>query len=256
MTDFYAQLEDQLVGAARRRQAQGRVGRAVAGRGRTLIAATAAIALLAAGGAVALPSVLETSSTSEPATPPQVAPAPAPAPVRGTSLNGITVAVLNGTTRTGVARAVADQLERRGATVAATQNAPDQAVPRSLVLYAPGAKAKARRVAIALGGAAVRPVGGYPGSIGVKADVTIVAGSERIGAPAAAVPVPATPRAPSAVPPAATTPARPPSAAAPPAATPVPSTRGGFAPAPTATVPAPSARPAPPGSTPVAPPAP
>ncbi len=249
MTDFYAQLEDQLVSASRRRQTQGRARRAVAGRGRALIAATAVVAALAAGAAVALPQLRTTATTSTPAAP--VAPVPAPVvpppaatvPSRGGSLAGIRVAVLNGTTLTGLARDVADELRRRDARIAGVGSAVKQDVTGTVVLYRSGARAKARRVAAVLGGVAVRPSGASPD--GRAAEIVVVVGIAGRPAPSSAAPVPATPKGATAVPPAATVPlpapARP---AAPPAATPARP-----APVPAATVPAPAAVPVPPRTT-------
>src|SRR5436305_11450603 len=103
MTDFYTQLEHQLVAAGQRRAGQGRAARAVAGRGRALAAVTAAVAALVVAGAAAVPSVFDTApATRAPATPGGVrAPVPAAA---GASLAGIHVAVYNTTTRAGLAR--------------------------------------------------------------------------------------------------------------------------------------------------------
>jgi hypothetical protein len=148
MTDFYAQLEEQLVAAGRRRKSQGRVARAVAGRGRALVATIAVAAVLTAGGAVALRS----SSTNEPAAPAAPAPAPAPAPVpRGGSLAGIRVAVFNATAQPGLARATGEILKARRAHVAVFGSMPIEPGGRTIVWYKPGAAAQARRVAAVLG---------------------------------------------------------------------------------------------------------
>ena len=249
MTDFYAQLEDQLVTAGRRRQTQGRARRAIAGRGRALVAATAVAAALAAGVAVALPQLRTTSTTSTPAAtvaPPGVA----PGPLRGGSLAGIRVAVLNGTTGTGLARLVADALGRRHAAIFEVGSAARKNVRGTVVYYRPGARAKARRVAAVLGGVPVRPSGASPDRR--VAEVVVIVGVVRPLRPVPPAAVPATPNGPTAVAPAATiplpAPARP---VAPSAATPVPPV-----PAPSATVPSPAAVPVPPRTTPVAPQAP
>lgn len=223
MTDFYAQLEEQLVAAGRRHQSQGRMRRAVAGRRRVLIASAAAIAVLVVAGAVALPWVLTTSSTSKPAAPPQVAPVPA---VRALSLRGVDVAVRNGTTRTGAGRTVAAQLERLGARISAIESAGNQNVARTVVLYRNGARAAAVRVAAVLGGGTiVRPSG-------AKADgrvvaITVIVGAERRTATAAR---PVAPRAPALAVPAprtvtaasSATPTTPAPSVVPPVARPVP----------------------------------
>jgi hypothetical protein len=257
MTDFYAQLEDQLVTAGRRRQAQGRVGRAVAGRGRALLGATvAAVAVaVAAGVAVALPGALSGTSERAPAVRPQATPAPAAAttpqavvPVPSPSLAGIRVAILNGTPRPGLGRAAADWLTRRHATIVSVAGNASQDTARTVVLYRSDSRAKARRVAAALGGVPVRASGASP-------DGHVVAVIVLVGADYRRPPVSAVPRAPAAAPPVATplpVPVAPGRTA--PAAVPVPSARGGYVPAPTATVPQPAATPATP-ATPTVPPA-
>jgi hypothetical protein len=148
MTDFYGRLEEQLRAAGQHRQTQGRMGRAVAGRGRALVATTAVAAVLLAGGAVALRS----SSTSEPAAPaPAPTPAPAPAPVpAGGSLAGIRVAVFNATAEPGLARATGAVLKSRRAHVAVFGSMTIQPGGRTVVWYEPGAAAQARRVAAVL----------------------------------------------------------------------------------------------------------
>ena len=157
MTDFYSELEDQLLAAGRRRQEQGRVARAIAGRGRVLAVATAAVAILVVAVALSLPgavsSVFDSGPTVPAAPPPAPAPAPAPppAPGPGVSLAGIRVAVYNATAEPGAGRGVGDELRARDAEVAVFGSMPSQPGGRSIVQYVPGAEAKARRVAAVLG---------------------------------------------------------------------------------------------------------
>jgi hypothetical protein len=157
MTDFYSELEEQLLAAGRRRQAQGPVARAIAGRGRVLAVATAAVALLVVAVALSLPnavtSVFDGGPTVPAAPPPAPAPAPAPPPAPGpaVSLAGIRVAVYNATTQQGAARGAGDELRARHAEVAVFGSMPSQPGGRSIVQYVPGAEAKARRVASVLG---------------------------------------------------------------------------------------------------------
>jgi hypothetical protein len=247
MTDFYTQLERDLVAAGHRRLGQGRAARAVAGRGRALVAATAAVAVLAVAGAFGLPAVFDTaSSTSAPATPGR---GPAPAPV---SLAGIRVAIFNGTTHRGLARAVADRLEGLHARIAGVSAAPgpEPGRPRTVVGYRNGAREQARRVAAALGGALVRPSGAagptvVPVAVFVGLDL-----ARTTPVPPAAVPLPVTPKNPSAIPPTVTgpLPVRPAKPAPAPAARvpsrPLPASPSRPLQAPAATVPAPSAPPA------------
>lgn len=156
MTDFYSQLEDQLLAAGRRRQEQRPVARAIAGRGRVLALATAAVAILVAAVALSLPgavtSVFDGGPTVPAAPPPAPAPAPAPVPAPdNASLAGIRVAVYNATAQQGAGRSVGDELEARRAEVAVYGSVPSQPGGRTIVRYVAGAEAKARRVAAVLG---------------------------------------------------------------------------------------------------------
>jgi hypothetical protein len=185
MTDFYAQLEDQLVAAGRRRRAQGPVGRAVAGRGRALVVVTAAVAVLVAGGAVVLPALRTSSPTSRSAAPAAPVPVPpvAPGPARDSILAGIRVAVFNATARPGLGRSVGDELRLHGAHVAVFGSGPPQPGGRTIVRYTRDAEARARRVAAVLGVARVGPYdpsgpeGNPPAS--ARAEVIVLAGYDR-----------------------------------------------------------------------------
>ena len=157
MTDFYSELEDQLLAAGRRRQARGPVARVVAGRGRLLAVATAAVAVLVVAVALSLPgavtSVLDNGPTVPAAPPPAPAPAPAPPPAPGPGVNlaGIRVAVYNATAEQGAGRSVGEELGARRAEVAVFGSVPSQPGGRTIVRYVAGAEAKARRVAAVLG---------------------------------------------------------------------------------------------------------
>jgi|GEM_PF-3449835 len=186
MTDFYAQLEAQLVGAGVRRQTQGTVARSVAGRGRAILATAAALAVLAAGGAFALPAALTSSSTNAPAAPPKAVTVPArPVPVNGRNLAGIGVAVFNATTSPGLARRVSDRLQQRGARIVATDTAPSRRGARTAVFYRAGSEAKARRVARALGAVVLGPFDRAKSPViaptsGLAAAVVVIAGPDAL----------------------------------------------------------------------------
>jgi len=184
MTDFYAQLEEQLLLAGRRRAGRGRARQALSGRGRPLLMAATVLGAIAAG-AVTLPSLLSPSSEpAAPSAPPQQLLPPATA----VSLRSIDVAVLNGTVQSGAARGVAEQLERRGATIRTVGNAADQRIPRTLVFHYRGSVSQARRVAAVLGVAKVRGLGSY---FGTDADVVVFVGADRPRSlPAPAPPLP------------------------------------------------------------------
>lgn len=147
MNDFYGQLERQLVEAGRRRAARTRWRVALVGRRRALLAvATAATVLVAA---VVLVPALRSDSTPSPSgsgTPP----AP-PGAQHDMSLRGVSVAVLNATTTTGLGRAAAEVLDRHRVSVRSVATDIEQHRARSVVEYGPGAKAQARLVADVLG---------------------------------------------------------------------------------------------------------
>jgi hypothetical protein len=150
VTDFYDRLEQQLVDAGRRRQRQGAVRRVVAGRGRAIVVASAAVAVLVVAVSGALPSLRTSSVTGEhtaPVAPPPPA-APAPIPLRPGSLAGIRIAVFNATAQPDLARRVGAALRSRHARVSVFGSGPAHA---TVVRYTPGAKSKARRVAAVLG---------------------------------------------------------------------------------------------------------
>ncbi|MDQ1686871.1 MAG: hypothetical protein QOC82_3608 [Frankiaceae bacterium] len=114
-----------------------------------------------------------------------------PAP-NGTSTNataapavdrrGTRVAVLNGTTQTGLARAVADQVEKARFTIAATATNADQAVPTTTVAYRDGSQRAAQIVAqvIGVGTGSVQPVDANS-SAAADADVVVIVGADKIG---------------------------------------------------------------------------
>jgi hypothetical protein len=181
MTDFYAQLERELVDAGHRRAAQGRLRRAVMGRGRPLLATGAAV--LAAAGGVALVPALRSASSSGPAhsgPPPAPVALPAsPASPGRAPLRGVRTAVLNGTTRPGLGRVVAGLLEDRGATIDAVANASDQSLRRTVVEYRRGRAGQARRVADVLGVRELAPLTGEDEHVAPRAQVVVRVGRDR-----------------------------------------------------------------------------
>jgi hypothetical protein len=174
MTDFYAQLERQLVDAGRRRNERSRMRRALAGHGRPLAGAGALVAAVAVAVSVA-PGQRDAVQRT-PAAP------SAPAPAVANDLRGIRVAVLNGTTHTGIARLVAAQLEYLHARIVTVGNAPTQNLAVTAVRYRHGARVKALRVAAALAVARVGPDRGSPTNAG-RAEVIVLVGADRQGRP-------------------------------------------------------------------------
>jgi hypothetical protein len=178
MSDFYAQLEQQLVAAGRRRNERSRLRRALAGRGRPVAGAGALVAAIAIAAVV----VVSVAPGQRDAVQRSPAAPSAPAPSVANDLRGIRVAVLNGTTQTGLARVVAAQLESLGARIGVVGNAPRQNVAVTAVRYRHGARAKALRVAAALGLARVGPERGSTPNAG-RAEVIVLVGADRQGRP-------------------------------------------------------------------------
>jgi hypothetical protein len=92
------------------------------------------------------------------------------------------VAVLNGTTQTGLARTVADEVEKARFTISGTENNADQAVPTTTVSYSAGNQRAAQIVAQVLGidRASVQPVDANS-SVAADADVVVIVGADKIG---------------------------------------------------------------------------
>lgn len=182
MTDFYAELEDQLITAGRRRAGVGGLRRATLGRGRPALVVAAVLVTVAVAGALVSTLGLPSGSGSRPASngaaPPAVVP-PSVDPV-ARDLRGITVAVLNGTTRAGAGRSVAGRLEQRGATIGTIQNSADQTIGESVVAYTDGKehRARARAVAAVLGRGRVEPFAGRESPPEGNASVIVVVGRD------------------------------------------------------------------------------
>lgn len=202
MNGFYDRLEEQLLQAGHRRRSQGPVRRAASGRGR--MTAVLVVMVLGAGTITAWATdVLDGSSSGTGGAPaPDVAPAPRPAPAPppppapgaaetprpdvGGALSDIRVAVLNGTTTTGLARGVAERLMEDGATVPTVANFPDQQVSATRVLQLPRRADSATRVARVLGVGTTAPAdrNAKVAASDSVADVIVVVGADRARGPA------------------------------------------------------------------------
>ena len=178
MTDFYARLEHQLVDAASRRAAQAPLRRAAAGRGRAVAAVVACLVLVA--GAVGTVRLSAGPGAAGPQSPRRANPTD-PTQVPRIRLDGVSIAVLNGTATSGVARGVADDLQRQGATIAEVADAQKRTLARSVVGYRAGAEAAARRIARVLGISRVAPITGEDAAIAPAADVVVRVGHDRCG---------------------------------------------------------------------------
>jgi LytR cell envelope-related transcriptional attenuator len=178
-TDFFADLERQLVDATPRRRRRLRRARA-----RRVASAAGALTALAAV-VVALGATLgggdrERRVPPRPAAPARPAapgPAAADAPVHGT------VAVLNATTMPGLARGVATRLQRTGVKIGNVTNDARQDASATVVTYAPGHVRAAIRVAarLQLGDTVLRPATSAERAIGGhQAAVIVVVGADQV----------------------------------------------------------------------------
>ncbi len=101
------------------------------------------------------------------------------------SRGNVTVAFLNGTRVTGVARGVANKVQRAGYKIGAVTNAVDQTATSTIVYYGDGQRAQAQQVAavLSLPATAVRPIDQSTRVVaGPDADVVVVVGADQSGA--------------------------------------------------------------------------
>ncbi|HEY4096274.1 MAG TPA: LytR C-terminal domain-containing protein [Baekduia sp.] len=182
MTDFFADLEQQLIGATAERAH--RVRRARARRSATL--ATVLLAVVAGGAGLAAALAGSDGDHGAPAAPtPTAAPhtiAIAPPTRPGT----FTVAVLNGTRVPGLARGVANVLQNRNYKIGTVTNAAEQGRAATTVEYAPGHRAEATEVAAAITAptTTLRPIDHATRTIaGRLAKVVVLVGSDQAASP-------------------------------------------------------------------------
>lgn len=181
-SDFFADLERQLVDATPRRAQRIRRAR----RRRAAALCTILLALVAGGaGLVAALDGSTTSSSSGPAAP-STAPAAVPTGV-ARPLGSFTTAVLNGTPTPGLGRAVANALQERGAKIGDVTNAATHDATRTQVFYAPGRRVDAGTVAQAIGirgTSALMPITRAQRVLaGDQAKVVVLVGSDQNTAP-------------------------------------------------------------------------
>jgi hypothetical protein len=184
MTDFFSDLERQLIDATPRRAE--RLRRA---RQRRLATFSVILLALVAGGAGLATAIggshTGTSASSGPAapTPAQTMPATSgAAPRRGS----YTVAVLNATTAPGLARGVANRLQNTKFKIGNVTNAATQDRSATLVEFAPGHRAEAGAVAkvIDVGRDAIQPLSAGSKTIaGDQATVVVLVGSDQNAGP-------------------------------------------------------------------------
>jgi hypothetical protein len=176
VSDFYAQLEQQLLIAARQRTEQGRLRRSLAGHGRSLAAAGVVAAAIVAAAAVLAAPLQRDAAQQRPAA--RSAPA-VPVSSVATDLSGIRAAILNGTTQTGLARATADILGARHARITFTGNASNQHLAVTEVRHRRGARAQALKVASVLGVGGVHSSTTSRPAVG-HSEVVVLVGADRL----------------------------------------------------------------------------
>jgi hypothetical protein len=163
-------------------------------RGRRRIAAIAAVA----GGVVAVVVVLVlvlTGGSDRPpasnqigdASPPAATPPPPPSAASLTKAEraAAPVTVLNGTTQTGLARAVAATIEKKGFTILNTETNADQQIAKTVVSFAAGSERAARAVAqiMKIPTSAVRPIDANTSvAASPEAKIVVLVGSDKSGA--------------------------------------------------------------------------
>jgi hypothetical protein len=153
MTDFFADLERQLTAATvdrprRMRRARARRGAALAAVLLAIVAGGAGLATAVSGdgtGTRGTPAAPDVTQRARTAPAPAVAAAPPVDDAR--TLNRFVTAVLSATSRPGMARGVANQLQRSGARIGNVTNAADQTQAETIVTYAPGHASDAALVA-------------------------------------------------------------------------------------------------------------
>lgn len=114
-----------------------------------------------------------------------LAPAPKPAPAKTEESTApplaradTSVVVLNGNGRTGAAGAAADRVHELGYLVAGTGNAGRSDYARTIVMYRPGRKAEAQRLAKDVGAKVVGPLDGLRLRDLMGAQVAVILGSD------------------------------------------------------------------------------
>jgi LytR cell envelope-related transcriptional attenuator len=172
MTDFIAALEEQLLTAHRERR---RPRRPIPWRGGAIVLAAAATVAAVVAVVLALASPEAHRAASEPPhqSPPQTTPVhPAPR---------TTVAVLNGTTVTGLARHAADKLLLSGFREGViTNDTTNQQRRHTTIYYEPGFKEQAQTVAgcLDVGLDRVRPMGANARVAADRAEIAVFIGAD------------------------------------------------------------------------------
>ena len=172
MTDFIDVLEQQLVTAHRGR---GRRPFTLPWRATIVFAGAVAAAAAVVVAVLALSSPAPQPAASPPTQPPQTTPV--------TPQDPVTLAVLNGTTTTGLARAVADELTSLGYDEpnVVTNDTTNQTRARTTIYYEPGHRTDALGVASCLhiGSDRVAPMDANARALADRAKVAVFIGADR-----------------------------------------------------------------------------
>ncbi|HEV7804576.1 MAG TPA: LytR C-terminal domain-containing protein [Solirubrobacteraceae bacterium] len=155
-----------------------------------IVAASAVVLVLG----IVLVLVLRSGGTEKPsagnqigdASPPAAVSPPAPASgLTKAERTATSVAVLNGTTQTGLASAVAQTIEKKGFTILATKTNADQQIATTTVSYAPGGERAARAVAqiMRVPSSAIGPIDANTSvAASPEAKIVVLVGTDKSGA--------------------------------------------------------------------------
>ena len=173
MTDFIDVLEQQLVAAHLRPERRRLV--ALPWRATIVFAGAVAAAAAVVVAVLALSSPAPEPAASQPTQPPQTTPVTPQPPVR--------IAVLNGTTVTGLARAAADELKRLGypEPTVVSNDTTNQTRARTTVYFEGGHRADALGIASCLhiGSDRVVAMGSSERALSDRAQVAVFIGADR-----------------------------------------------------------------------------
>jgi hypothetical protein len=166
-------------GASRR----GRIGAMVAAASVVLVFGIVLVLVLTSGG----PDKPSAANQIGDATPPAAPPPPPPATSGLTKAERLAtpVAVLNGTTQTGLASAVGRTIEKKGFTILPVETNADQQIATTTVSYAPGNERAAHAIAdiMDVPEASIRPVDANTSvAASPEAKIVVLVGSDKSGA--------------------------------------------------------------------------
>ncbi|HEV2786762.1 MAG TPA: LytR C-terminal domain-containing protein, partial [Solirubrobacteraceae bacterium] len=169
----------------------GRIAMIIGGAVATIVVAVLVVVLPGDGETPPPPNDFgNTPSAQEPADSPGTADDPS-LPGSGASSSGAltsaerratNVAVLNGTTQTGLARSVGDEIQKAGFKIGGVATNADQSVPTTIVAYTAGNERAAREVAKIIGvdSGSVQAADANT-VVAAEADVVVTVGADKLG---------------------------------------------------------------------------